>query len=181
MCKLLLASVGLHEYIPLIEDLEFDGETMMLLDDDSLRLDLGVKRGNHRAALLKAIAARKAHDGDAGFPPTHPPTGPTNHTYTQTDTERHTCTHSNTPPQAQWTPAAIETEVLRVRPPQDCGAIGRVGGGDGGFVRQGLRRRLGLSCVPHLSAVRHVVQFLRKFPTTGWHVRGICADVRRGV
>ena len=58
LCKLLLASVGLNEYISLFEDLDFDRETMMLLGKQSLRLDLGIKRGNHRKALLKAIAER---------------------------------------------------------------------------------------------------------------------------
>jgi ankyrin repeat protein len=66
LCKLLLASVGLNEYISLFEDLDFDGETMMLLDDESLRLDLGIKRGNHRKALLKAIAERVKRDAGAG-------------------------------------------------------------------------------------------------------------------
>lgn len=66
LCKLLLASVGLNEYMSLFEDLDFDGETMMLLDDESLRLDLGIKRGNHRKALLKAIAERTKRDAGGG-------------------------------------------------------------------------------------------------------------------
>lgn len=66
LCKLLLASVGLNEYTSLFEDLDFDGETMMLLDDESLRLDLGIKRGNHRKALLKAIAERTKRDAANG-------------------------------------------------------------------------------------------------------------------
>lgn len=65
LCKLLLASEGLNEYISLFEDLEFDGETMMLLDDESLRLDLGIKRGNHRATMLRAIRARVKADGSS--------------------------------------------------------------------------------------------------------------------
>ena len=66
LCKLLLASVSLNEYMSLFEDLEFDGETMMLLDDESLRLDLGIKRGNHRKALLRAIAERTKRDAGGG-------------------------------------------------------------------------------------------------------------------
>lgn len=64
MCKLLLASIGLHEYIGMFEDLEFDGDTMVLLDDESLRLDLGIKRGNHRTLLLKTIKERVKCDGE---------------------------------------------------------------------------------------------------------------------
>merc|ERR1711865_894269 len=66
MCKLLLASIGLHEYIGMFEDLEFDGDTMVLLDDESLRLDLGIKRGNHRTPMLKTIKERVKCDGEHG-------------------------------------------------------------------------------------------------------------------
>ena len=49
--------------MPLFEDLEFDGDTMLMLDDEALKLDLGIRRGNHRAAILTSISKYKKGGG----------------------------------------------------------------------------------------------------------------------